>query len=128
METLLNQLASIGKNLDMVAAKKECKTFLLSANLDTLKALKNATTLFAWLDRDCYTKQGSLTGSGLPCLIEVEEQSAVLCEVVKADNDLPQETKDKLCTAYKQKAMDIILKKRYGANFEQGKKALLGSE
>ena len=128
MNTLLQQLASIGKNLEMATAKKDCKAFLLSADLETLKALKNTSTLIAWLDRDCYTKQGSLTGSGLPCLIEIEEQSAVLCEVVKADNDLPQAAKDKLCSAYKQKAMDIVLKKRYGDNFEQGKKVLLGNE
>lgn len=128
METLLKQLVSAGKNLEMANAKNEIKNFILSADLDTLKALKQATTLLAWLDRDCYTKQGSLTGSGLPCLIEIEEQASVLCEVVKADPDLPQAAKDKLINAYKQKAMDIVLKKRYGDNFEQGKKSLLGSE
>lgn len=128
MNTLLEQIVNIGKTLEMANAKKEVKGFILSADLETLKALKQATTLFAWLDRDCYTKQGSLTGSGLPCLIEVEEQASVLCEVVKADPDLPQATKDKLCQAYKQKAMDIVLKKRYGDNFEQGKKALLSTD
>lgn len=128
METLLKQLADFGKTIEMATAKKQTKAFIINADLETLKALKNATTLFAWLDRDCYTKQGSLTGSGLPCLIEVEEQASVLCEVVKADTELSQATKDKLCSAYKQKAMDIVLKKRYGDNFEQGKKTLLGSE
>lgn len=125
METLLKQLVEIGSSLNMSKAKDECKAFILKATLTELKALKNATTLIAWLDRDCYTKQGSLTGSGLPALIEIEEQASLLCDVIRKDTHLTQADKDRLCDTYKLQAVEVVSTKRYGENAEKAKKILL---